>query len=163
MGDLPIPKKKQIEACCLNCHFLSKIQTNLDGQITSGPEQWTDYDREIFHRMDRYELLSMLHSQIVKCYKGVWEKGMLHSKPFFETLQQIVYKERLDCFYTVYREGMTYDCAYDIFRIENDNRQLRQSYKNTQRGLMIAAIGVGVTALGVVWGFVRYVISAITN
>ena len=37
---------------------------------------------------------------------------------------------------------MSFQAAYELFRIRNDNRQLRRSYKYTQYGLLIAALGL---------------------
>ena len=52
---------------------------------------------------------------------------------------------------------MSFQAAYELFQIRNDNRQLKRSYRYTQIGLWIAAVSVFanlVVKLLEIWGWI---------
>ena len=54
------------------------------------------------------------------------------------------------CFFVEYREGMSFEGAEDLFRLHNDNRQLKRSYRYTKITLGVASAGIVVTIVGIV-------------
>lgn len=134
MGDLH-QVKKHINTC-RSCHFLSKYFVHGNSDQVSHLT-WTQEERETIQIDDYFT---------AECFRGIWNVGI---EPGLKTvLEEIVNENRRDdCFYVKFRKGMSYQGATELHRIRNDNRQLRKSYRYTQWGLAIAAIGLIANAL----------------
>ena len=71
-----------------------------------------------------------------ECWKGIWSERV-DSK--LKLRDNLLMNRKEDCFFIKVRNGMTFEGADELFRLWNDNRQLRKSYRYTQWGLGIAA------------------------
>lgn len=134
MGDLPQIKKRT--NACISCHFLSKYFVHEKSEHVSH-FTWTQEERDTIQISEHFT---------AECFRGIWSVGI---EPGLNTeLEELVNENRRnDCFYVKFRKGMSYQGATELHRIRNDNRQLRKSYRYTQWGLAIAAIGLIANAL----------------
>ena len=146
---------------CIDCHFLSMIRFDAsDGD--NSPKSWSQDERRLgFKDNAEREKFYLFHNHRALCFKGMWEFKECNEGKF----NYLVLEEDRDekCFFVKHRDGMRFETANELFHIENDNRQLKKSYRYTQKGLLIAAIGVAITALNVIWNFMKFVISSILD
>ena len=113
--------------CCRNCHFLAK--TFNDGERTL-QSSWNQEERSNLYVKNHYA---------AECAEDVWSTGV--SPQMNANLNEVLLQDRGDsCFFFEIHEGMSFSAARKLWRIRNDNRQLKRSYKYTQIGLWIAAI-----------------------
>lgn len=118
------------KSCCKNCHFLAKTHIGSNGHGNRG--SWDSDDRSRCHLADHY---------VAECAKGVWSERI--DPTVKNRLKEVLLQPRKDdCFFIEEHPGMSFPAAYKLFRIRNDNRQLRRSYKYTQIALVIAAAGL---------------------
>lgn len=137
--------------CCRDCYFLSMINHDSPTGDTD-PRPWSEEERSLKFNNDndRMEFYRFFNHEAL-CYKGMWKNKI---KGEGQTHEVILNTNRDEaCFFVKYRNGMNYEAASDLFHVENDNRQLKTSYKYTQIGLFIAAIGVFFAGLE---NFVKY-------
>ena len=117
--------------CCKNCHFLARVDISRDGR--EGRTSWTPEERSNLSL--RYDEPS------AECAKGVWSTRV--DRQLVSELQDILLKDRKnDCFFIEIHEGMLFEAASELQRLRQDSRQLKRSYRYTQIGLWIAAVGV---------------------
>ena len=116
--------------CCKDCHFLAK--THLE---------------EVFQEIERfsYSWSSEERANLkvpanedwrAEYWKGIWSERVDKKAKLRDNL---LMNRKEDCFFIKVRNGMTFEGADELFRLWNDNRQLRKSYRYTQWGLGIAA------------------------
>lgn len=138
--------------CCRNCHFLAREypadsprhrdDVSLVGdKPKSRRRSWTKEERETGQ---------MKHEAIASpmCHKGIWDAGInpeLNSK-----LEEIIDKNRKnDCFFIEYSAGMSFDGATELHRIRYENRNLKRS-------LIIAVIGLYISAGAALLNFIGF-------
>ncbi|MCY4653827.1 MAG: hypothetical protein OXC95_11760 [Dehalococcoidia bacterium] len=128
---------------CRKCHFLFFALQYPDPTGTTY-EPWDQMDRE-------YKMPMAPEVVGAGCYKGIWSESgrdrFGDAPPGTDSsMHPILLRERGDsCFFVEYREGMSFDAAEDLFRLDYDNRQLKKSYRYTQWGLWVAAVGIVVS------------------
>ena len=121
-----------MKPCCKNCHFLAKDHIWPNGEVRSG--SWSTEERENLR-------LAVEEDHRARCYKNVWNTGI--DPTLKDRLGEVLLKDRKDdCFFIEEHPGMSFQAAYELFRIRNDNRQLKRSYRLTQIGLWIAALAL---------------------
>lgn len=124
--------------CCKSCHFLVRIVPGIPpGRSDSSCFPLTDEERAELDADKPYATM---------CFKEIWTEHNIRllapDSNVSAQLEEIWNKNRKEsCFYIKYAEGMTPEGAMELFRLRNDNRQLRKSYRYTQWGLGIAATG----------------------
>lgn len=139
---------------CIDCHFLSLIRFDAaDGDAS--PKTWSEEERRLsfVDDIDREKFYQFHHHKAL-CYRGMWEFKEYNESKFNHLIKQEDREDR--CFWVEHRDGMKWDAAGQLFHVENDNRQLKKSYRYTQIGLWIAAIGAVIAAsdevvLGISW------------
>ena len=112
--------------CCKNCHFLAKESVNNAGDRYLF--SWDTQERSALRVKEYYA---------TKCAQGIWDTGIdprLNSR-LPEILQE---QRRDDCFFIETHEGMSFQAARELHKIRN----MKKSYRYTQIGLWIAAIGL---------------------
>ena len=78
---------------------------------------------------------------MARCYKNVWNTRI--DPTLNNRLKEVLLQDRKgDCFFLEEHSGMSFQAAYELFQIRNDNRQLKRSYRYTQIGLWIAAVSL---------------------
>ena len=118
-----------MKPCCKNCHFLTKDHIWRNGEVRSG--SWDTEERENLR-------LAVEEDHRARCYKNVWNTGI--DPTLKDKLKEVLLKDRKDdCFFFEVHPGMSSPAADELFRIRNDNRQLRRSYKYTRIALCVAA------------------------
>ena len=118
--------------CCRNCHFLAKDHIGPTGDVRTF--SWDEEERT-------NSSLGIKEDHRAKCYRGVWNTGI--DPTLNSNLKEVLSENRKEsCFFIEVHPGMSFESAYELFRIRNENRQLKQSYRYTQIGLWIAATGV---------------------
>ena len=116
--------------CCKNCHFLAKTHIGSNGH--EHRFSWDTDDRSKYHLADHY---------VAECAKGVWSERI--DPTLKDRLKEVLLQPRKDdCFFIEEHPGMSFQAAYELFRIRNDNRQLKRGYRLTQIGLWIAALAL---------------------
>lgn len=131
---------------CRNCHFLSKYYVDRDGVSRF---TWTEAEREN---------LQIDEHGTAECRRGIWSVGIDPS--FKEKLVETIKMDRKEsCFFIKQQQGMTFQAAMKLYRIQNDNRQLRKSYRYTQIGLWIAAIAAAVAATDEIVSGVKWLLN----
>ena len=98
---------------CTDCHFLAKFH---DGHRFS----W-----EAEERANR----KIAKHFVAECAKGVWTKRL---NARLDVPVEILKDRGGDCFFIPAYEGMFFDTATELFRLRNDNRQLKKSHWYTQ-------------------------------
>ena len=146
MGDLP--KQIVTKNTCRDCHFLAKFRILGSGRIVWF--SWTNEERDaswmINGDSDFFHVWGESDGYKPECYKGVWQWE--NHPDHEERLRAEISRDRRDnCFYFKYKKGMTFRTAYQLFRIQNENHQLKRSYLYTQVGLWIAAVGLIANAI----------------
>lgn len=146
MGDLPRPFNAVEKQCCRNCHFLSKRLKNGSGGY-SKPVSWTEDERFQFDYFRRHrnsnELPAGVSFDTVLCYKNVWPQiEYEYYLPTLNVIDSVINEERTDCFHIASRPGMAFETAEELFRIENENKKLRNAHWATVAGLTIAGLGL---------------------
>ena len=121
-----------MKPCCKNCHFLTKDRIGRNGEEWSF--SWTTEERKNLR-------LRIEEDHRARCYKNVWNIGI--DPTLNDRLKEVLLQDRKDdCFFLEEHPGMSFQAAYELFQIRNDNRQLKRSYRYTQIGLWIAAVGL---------------------
>ena len=122
--------RKSPSNCCKNCHFLAQTHIDRDGRPHSS--SWGKEERDNYHPLG--------HSS-AECAKGIWSTRI---DPHLEkSLNRILLENRKDdCFFIKTHDGMSFKAASELHRLRNGNRQLKRSYRYTQIGLWIAAVGL---------------------
>ena len=124
---------------CRRCHFMAS------GLNTGGiPETLTEEQRK---------LVEPQSGSTWGCYKRVWNTGSLpqdHSigaakKGAFKV--QMITDRKESCFFIEYQEWIEWPAAEDLQRLEYENRNFKKSYRMTQWGLIIAGIGLVISAI----------------
>ena len=164
-----IKKKK----CCRDCQFLSKI-AYINGQQRQ--VTWTKDERK--RSREKYQLITG-HLDQAHCYKGMWPSE--DDPDFVDELEdhveqldsqdldideidelsdpEFLLKKRISvdnghkCFFIKYQKGVSFETAFELWKIRNENRQLKWAHWATVAGLGIAAIGAVVAGLD---NFVEY-------
>lgn len=134
---------------CKTCHFFVRV-SGLPSK--SGTYRYTPLTEN-----ERSELWNDVRP-LFQCYKGIWtERRVTEMTPkskLRSRLEEILKQDRKEsCFYIEHYEGMSPEGGTELFRLRNDNRQLKKSYRYTQMGLWIAAIGAAFAGLG---NFIEY-------
>ena len=125
-----------LKKCCRNCHFLAKTAAAPDRRRFS----WDKKEREELEIPDHYT---------AECGKGIWNTAI--DPNLKSRLSEILSEDRKDnCFFIENHPGMSFSAAEELHRIRNDNRQLKKSYRFTQVGLLIAALGLIITAIPII-------------
>ena len=95
--------------CCKNCHFLAKTYTGPNSQ--ENRFSWDADDRSMCHLADHY---------LAECAKGVWSERI--DPTLKDRLKEVLLQPRKDdCFFLEVHPGMSFQAAYELFRIRNDN------------------------------------------
>lgn len=128
-------KSNKAEQICLNCHFLTKTYVD-----TTGREHrlsWSAEDRETRAIEDHYS---------AECAKGVWSTRVADglNQPLEAALG---IRRGENCFYIKAQPSMLFDAAAELQRLRSANRELKQSYRYTQAGLWLAALGLVSSAI----------------
>lgn len=125
-----------MKRCCKNCHFLAKVHIGPNGE-----EFRFDWNKE-----ERSNLRLRHEEQAAECAKGVWSTRLdPHLK---RQIKDILIKNRKDdCFFIEMHEGMLFETASELQRLRQDSRELKRSYRYTQIGLWIAAVGVATNVI----------------
>ena len=136
--------------CCISCHFFVK-KAGL-------PDKRGVYRYTPLTENDRSELWSDNVRPQLQCFKGIWTEHRIREltpeSKLRSRLEEILSQDRKEsCFYIEHFEGMSPEGGNELFLLRNDNRQLKQSYRYTQMGLWIAALGAVFAGLD---NFVEY-------
>lgn len=140
----------RIMNCCINCHFFVK-KAGLPNR--QGAYRYTPLTEK-----DRSELWSDNVRPQLQCFKGIWTEQRIREltpkSKLRARLEETLSQDRKEnCFYIEHFEGMSPEGGNELFRLRNDNRQLKTSYRYTQMGLWIAALGATFAGLD---NFVEY-------
>jgi len=137
-GMLAIKMKKT----CLNCHFLSKEHhEEKSGRVLTFS---LDQQKRDSHKKDPIGFDRGWYS--LKCYMGVWDEGV--SPVAKEEDDTLFAQDRGDsCFFIPYRKSMLFPAAVELQKREQENRNLKKSYKLTIIALWFAAIGLILNAI----------------
>ena len=126
-----IPFKKSNVHCCKNCHFLTK-EVRDDNVGKPYLFSWKNHERSKLELEEHYS---------ASCYKGIWDTGIdprLNSR-----MKDILLENRRDsCFFIEAQEGMSFEAATKLHKRRSENRQQKRSYRYTQIGLWLSAIGL---------------------
>ena len=118
--------------CCKNCHFLIKDHIWRNGEVRSF--SWTTEERKNFR-------FRIEEDHRARCYKNVWNTGI--DPTVQDRLKEVLLQDRKgDCFFLEEHPSMSFQAAYELFQIRNDNRQLKRSYRYTKIALWIAVASV---------------------
>lgn len=115
---------------CLTCHFLAKSRVDEGGRELSF--SWDKSERENGAISEHFS---------AECWRGIWSTrvdGGLR-KPLNEVLED---KRDDTCFYIEAQQGMLFQTAEELERARSANRELKRSYRYTQVGLWVAAVGL---------------------
>ena len=125
-----------MKQCCKNCHFLAKVHIWRNGEERRS--SWTPEERSNF---------SLRHKELsAECAKGIWSTRIdPHLTAGLKEILSIPRKD--DCFFLEIHEGMSFPAGSELQRLRQDNRQLKRSYRYTQIGLWIAAVGVATNVI----------------
>lgn len=103
-----------------------------DGDWNFGP--WSKYLRA---KIDDAVL------PLSKCWKGVWPYD-----PRPAAVRSRLLKDRDDCFFLEYHEGMSFETAEEMFRLKKDHRQLKRNYYLALAGLILTVFMLLATVSG---------------
>ena len=133
---------KPFRHCCKNCHFLTKTTDPRNGGYRF---TWSKEDREKMKISEHYS---------AECGRGIWSTGI---DPKLNTkISEILVQNRKDtCFFIEHNDGLSFSGARELHRLRSANHQLRKSYRYTQWGLWIAALGLLVTTFITILEFLR--------
>ncbi|MCY3709539.1 MAG: hypothetical protein OXG26_11645 [Caldilineaceae bacterium] len=131
-----------MEICCRNCHFL--VAERWVGKLPHAAAPLEAGDRT------EIELLVYQRSEdkaFLGCRKGIWVPSGKGTDELADyTLDRIREDREDNCFFVEYREGMSFEAADELQKLQYNNRHLERGYKHTQTSLRIAAIGLVLTA-----------------
>lgn len=135
---------KPIKHSCSKCHFLAWGVN----QVSIKPTTWDDDLRA------RLEPLSEGGRYRSGCNKGYWHESFLpqddNGQTEIKAFQDQVRKDRKEsCFFVEYQEGMTWEAAEDLQRLQYENRNLKRS-------LLIATWGLYISAVAAVFNFIGF-------
>ena len=132
-----------MKICCRNCHFLVAGRWVAQLPHAAGPLN-TDDRKEI-------ELLLSQKPEdkaFLGCRKGIWvPSGKGHDESVIFSLDRIREDRYDSCFFVEYREGMSFEAAEELQKLQYNNRHLERGYKYTQKSLRIAVVGIAFTAV----------------
>ena len=126
--------------CCRNCHFMAS------GLNQSGTSPTTLSKKQ-------RERIKPQTGSVWGCNRRVWNTSFLSQndnsgaaeiEPFTD---QMLKDRRESCFFVEHQEGMEWQAANDLQRLEYENRNLKKSYRYTLWGLIIAGIGLVISAI----------------
>ena len=144
-----------MKTCCQNCHFLVAERWVAKLPHAAAPID-TDDRREIelLLSQDRKE------TAYFGCRKGIWiPRGTGRDELAEFTLNRILEDREDNCFFVEYREGMSFEAAEDLQKLQYNNRHLEKGYTYTQTSLRIAVIGIVFTAVFSILDFAMSLIS----
>ena len=131
--------------CCRDCHFLA--------WNTSGT-RWQSWDEELRDRLEPLEAAGGTTLRSTSgCYKGFWKDSFLpkddNGHVEINSFRNQTLKNRRErCSFVEYqKEGMTWDAAEHLQRLEYENRILKRSFR-------IAVIGLYLSALAALLNFI---------
>lgn len=86
------------------------------------------------------------------CFKGIWnqdwlehdEDGKVKTDVF---TSKILQNREETCFFVEHQDGMTFEAAEDLQRLHYENRHLSRGYRDTQKSLRVAIVGIILSAL----------------
>lgn len=132
---------------CIDCHFLTvfirrhALVRTMSGGATA---QAVDTSRTWTERERKGMALEDADGATVGCWKGIWTE---HTPDPLEG-DDILHQDRGDdCFFVEVQEGMSFEAADNLFQLKRQHRQLMMSYRYTQVGLWVAAIGIALSTL----------------
>ena len=135
---------KRMKHCCRDCHFLA-----WDAPGT----KWQSWDEELRDRLEPLNAVGGRKSKATSgCYKGFWKDSFLPKDDnghveINSFRNQTLKNRRESCFFVEYqKEGLTWEAAEHMQRLEYENRNLKRGYRNTVIGLIFAGIGLVVGA-----------------
>ena len=131
--------------CCKNCHFLA---TDLK-HVGSTPQSW---NKELRERLEPLEGKGNTRRSTSGCYKEIWFDFFLpkddNKRVLIKPFRNEVLRNRSEsCFFVAYQEGMTFKAAEDLQRLEYEARNLTRNYRYTLFGLIIAGVGLVLSAV----------------
>jgi hypothetical protein len=131
---------------CLKCHFLTKEHRDESGATHSFSLK--PNERSILEA-DPVGFERGWYSY--KCFMGVWDDGV---SPLSKEEDSIVFSMNRNnsCFFIEYKPSMLFPAAIELQKREQENRNLKKSYKYSIIGLWLAAIGL---ILNAVFGIVK--------
>lgn len=131
--------------CCKNCHFLASGLK----RVGTNPQSWNKEWRE---RLEPQEGKGNRSRSTSGCYKEIWFDSFLpndeNMRVLIKPFRNEVLRNRLEsCFFVAYQEGMTFKAAEDLQRLEYEARNLKRNYCYTLIGLIIAGVGLVLSAI----------------
>jgi len=114
---------------CVSCHFLAFIERTGEYRRYI---PWNEIDDSYLDVKDKY---------LIGCERGVWMTRT--SEEIENRVHEEINKNRNEtCYFFMRQHDMDFNTAYDLWKIRNDNRQLKRSYKYTRWALWIATAGI---------------------
>lgn len=123
----------KVKKNCLNCHFFTK-------ENNRHPHSLRKIDRE-----NIIESKEFIKHYNYCCKKGMWDRGV-HSIPDTKLLILINKKRKYDeCFFHKYSEGMLFDAASELIKLNRENKNQKLTRKISYLGIVISAISLYIT------------------
>src|SRR6056297_384987 len=122
---------------CLNCHFLSKEHR----EETSGGVYRFSLKRGERKNLEEDPLSFERGFYSFRCHMGVWDEAVSRVA---EVEEAILFSQGRgeSCFFIPYKESMLFPAAIELQKRNQENKNLKKSYKLTIIGLWLAAIGL---------------------
>jgi len=127
---------------CLKCHFLTKEHR---GENSDQVFNFSLNDKER-KNLEKDPIGFDRGWYAFKCYMGVWDEGV---SPVAKEEDAVIFsQDRGDsCFFIEQRPSMLFPAAIELQKRNQENKNLKKSYKFTIIGLWLAAIGLLLNAL----------------
>lgn len=151
------------QPACVDCHFFEITRLVAGHARIAGVVGEADRD---LARKNKFEEWAPVDddatANILGCHLGVWQETFSPNRPKEGRYDEVVVKNRNDCFFWPYRPHMGLEAAKTLEKREYDAREAARDRRETIRGLRLATFGLIITAvvgfgriLAAIWAAIR--------